>query len=524
MCKLAMISSYGVRAGETLAASPGAAGAFEAAAAPALTWLCGVLAGPAGCIDSARVWVRRFVALTITAKIASFQFASVSLAGPSDADDVGWSMAASFSLSPRLSQPISTSKSSSMEANDAKPPGALSDQSASCTSASSIPSWPSEAARIGDMVARTECVRTMKFLEYDMLPEAGTELMKGVCRNSSLELLWLIYNALRFGGACILGEYLSTSSKLRDLSLCHVSRFDEVQLVLIVEGLKTNRSLETLKIQYGHITTTGIDRLTEVLKSNSTLKSLVVSVYGLAQAAARSLGIFLEFNSTLLHVNLRDNDIDESEAMWLATSLKFNTHLETLNLEANYITSLSEGLHINAEGITSIHLDANIYVNGDCLKRLFVSLAKLSRPQSLCFDSPIRIDNSTARRPSNTGARSLSPTDHGYLSLHHKRTRRSAASIEGSQRRNGAKGSAREPSCEAATKRQRRQAEPDAVKALEASAKRQRRQTDPKLRAREAEAKRKKRTLLDMNGADIRFKRECLDRSYGHSFKVCDRL
>ncbi|KAL3198424.1 hypothetical protein MRX96_014247 [Rhipicephalus microplus] len=206
------------------------------------------------------------------------------------------------------------------------------------------------------MVARTECVRTMKFLEYDMLPEAGTELMKGVCRNSSLELLWLIYNALRFGGACILGEYLSTSSKLRDLSLCHVSRFDEVQLVLIVEGLKTNRSLETLKIQYGHITTTGIDRLTEVLKSNSTLKSLVVSVYGLAQAAARSLGIFLEFNSTLLHVNLRDNDIDESEAMWLATSLKFNTHLETLNLEANYITS------------------------------------------SLCFDSPIRIDNSTARR------------------------------------------------------------------------------------------------------------------------------
>ncbi|KAL3193541.1 hypothetical protein MRX96_016892 [Rhipicephalus microplus] len=316
---------------------------------------------------------------------------------------------------------------------------------------------PNEAALIGDMVARTECVRTIKFLVNDMRPEAGTELMKGVCRNGSVELIWLKSNALGFGGACILGEYLSRSSKLRDLSLSHVPCFDEGQLLLIAEGLKTNRSLETLKIQYCHVTPTGIDRLAEVLKTNGTLKSLAVSACGLAQAAAKSLGILLEFNSALLDVDLRDNDIDDTGAMWLAMSLKMNTHLKTLNLEANHISSvgvlmlvealrsnevlkelrlgffrarnaderavtaalsrtaahgrvrlcynrlsdvfkLAAGLRINAERITSIHLDANVKVKGDCLKKLFVSLAELSCLESLCFDSPVRMDDSAARR------------------------------------------------------------------------------------------------------------------------------
>ncbi|KAL3226793.1 hypothetical protein MRX96_024621 [Rhipicephalus microplus] len=158
---------------------------------------------------------------------------------------------------------------------------------------SNLSMGPSEAARIGEMVAKTESVRIIKFLENGMPPGAGTELMKGVCRNGSLELIWLRGNAIGFGGARILGEYLSTSLKLRDLSLSHVPCFDEGQLVLIAEGLKTNRSLETLKIEYCHVTPTGIDTLAEVLKTNSTLKNLAVSACGLAQTAARSLGILL---------------------------------------------------------------------------------------------------------------------------------------------------------------------------------------------------------------------------------------
>ncbi|KAL3226792.1 hypothetical protein MRX96_024620 [Rhipicephalus microplus] len=323
---------------------------------------------------------------------------------------------------------------------------------------SNLSMGPSEAARIGEMVAKTESVRIIKFLDNGMPPGAGTELMKGVCRNGSLELIWLRGNAIGFGGARILGEYLSTSLKLRDLSLSHVPCFDEGQLVLIAEGLKTNRSLETLKIEYCHVTPTGIDTLAEVLKTNSTLKNLAVSACGLAQTAARSLGILLEFNSALLDVDLKDNIIDDTGAMRLATSLRINTHLETLNLEANHISSvgvltlvealasnkvlkelrlgsfpaqnadneqavrtalsstvahgrvqlcykrlsyvfdLSEGLHLNAKRITSIHLTASVNIKGDCLKKLFGSLAQLSCLESLCLESPIRMDDSAARK------------------------------------------------------------------------------------------------------------------------------
>ncbi|KAH8041962.1 hypothetical protein HPB51_019703 [Rhipicephalus microplus] len=61
------------------------------------------------------------------------------------------------------------------------------------------------------------------------------------------------------------------------------------------------------------------------------------------------------------------------------------------------VFQLSAGLRINAERITSIHLDANVNVKSDCLKKLFVSLAELSCLESLCFESPVRMDDSAAR-------------------------------------------------------------------------------------------------------------------------------
>lgn len=317
---------------------------------------------------------------------------------------------------------------------------------------------PSAATRIGDMIARAKCVRNVKFLENDMSPEAGTELMKGLCRNSSLELIWLDDNALGIGGARFLGEYLATSSKLRDLSLSGVPCFIEEQLMLIAEGLKTNRSLEKLKIHGSHITPAGIDRLAEVLKSNSTLKHLTVSSCSLAQAETKSLAIMLEFNTGLLEVDLRDNLINDVGAVRLAQALKFNMHLETLNLEANRINSqgvvslvealainkvlkelrlgcfetededdqkavttalnrtaahgrvrlcydmlsgvfqLSASLRMNADRITSVHLDASVDVDSDCLKDLFVALASVPCLQSLCIECQINMDGSAARR------------------------------------------------------------------------------------------------------------------------------
>ncbi|XP_065279976.1 uncharacterized protein [Dermacentor albipictus] len=317
---------------------------------------------------------------------------------------------------------------------------------------------PSAAARIGDMIARAKCIRKVKFLENDMSPEAGTELMKGLCRNSGLELIWLDDNALGTGGARFLGEFLATSTTLRELSLSDVPCFDEQQLVFIAEGLKTNRSLEKLEIHGCRVAAGGIDRLAEVLKNNSTLKYLEVSACNLAQAETRSFAILLEFNTGLLEVNIRDNLIDDIGAIRLAQALKFNMHLEKLNLEANNINSpgvvslvealasnsvlkeltlgcveaedeederavtaalnrtaaydrvrlscydirgvfqLSASLRMHADRITSVHLDASVDVDADCLKDLFVALATVSCLKCLCIDSQATMDGSAARR------------------------------------------------------------------------------------------------------------------------------
>ncbi|XP_049512048.1 translation initiation factor IF-2-like isoform X2 [Dermacentor silvarum] len=82
---------------------------------------------------------------------------------------------------------------------------------------------------------------------------------------------------------------------------------------------------------------------------------------------------------------------------------------------------------------------------------------------------------------------------------------------------------------EAESKRKRRAADPEAARQREAESKRKRRAADPEAaRQRESAAKaasRLKQLLrLGKDGADARLKRDFLDRSFGHSCSVCDRL
>lgn len=76
---------------------------------------------------------------------------------------------------------------------------------------------------------------------------------------------------------------------------------------------------------------------------------------------------------------------------------------------------------------------------------------------------------------------------------------------------------------EAQAERKRRQANPQ-VQVRNTQGKRQRRAANPQVRIREAELRRRQRQQPETGGADARFKRDFLDRSFGHSCKLCDRL
>ncbi|XP_075728276.1 uncharacterized protein LOC142769176 [Rhipicephalus microplus] len=96
-----------------------------------------------------------------------------------------------------------------------------------------------------------------------------------------------------------------------------------------------------------------------------------------------------------------------------------------------------------------------------------------------------------------------------------KAARRRARDAERKRRRRAEDSQLRER--EAAERRQRRAAAPDS-----AALKRKRRQEDPDFRKREAECKRRRREQYATPNA--RFKCDFLDRSFGHTCKVCDRL
>ncbi|XP_075742043.1 uncharacterized protein LOC142794682 [Rhipicephalus microplus] len=96
-----------------------------------------------------------------------------------------------------------------------------------------------------------------------------------------------------------------------------------------------------------------------------------------------------------------------------------------------------------------------------------------------------------------------------------KAARRRARDAERKRRRRAEDAQLRER--EAAERHQRRAAAPDS-----AALKRKRRQEDPDFRKREAECKRRRREQYATPNA--RFKRDFLDRSFGHTCKVCDRL
>ncbi|XP_075724105.1 uncharacterized protein LOC142766375 [Rhipicephalus microplus] len=96
-----------------------------------------------------------------------------------------------------------------------------------------------------------------------------------------------------------------------------------------------------------------------------------------------------------------------------------------------------------------------------------------------------------------------------------KAARRRARDAERKRRRRAEDSQLRER--EAAERRERRAAAPDS-----AALKRKRRQEDPDFRKREAECKRRRREQYATPKA--RFKRDFLDRSFGHTCKVCDRL
>lgn len=314
---------------------------------------------------------------------------------------------------------------------------------------------PEAAGRIGDMLGRAKNLQSVQLVDNELSFEAGGELVKGLSRNGNLKVIKLGNNALGPDGAHFLGGLLGKSSNLRELSLRNVLGFDEQQALSVVDGLKQNSSLHKLELHGCHVHARAIDALAEVL-AKGTVQCLVLSACSLAQA--QSVSVMLEINKSLLELDLRGNLINDMGAIRLAQALRCNRNLLKLNLEGNHrinsqgvvalidalkhntvlkelnlgcfepedpeddedvasaldravaydrvrlcydtrgVLQLSANLRVNAERITSVHLDSSVDLDAACLKDLFVALATAPCLEDLCIESPATMDGTAARR------------------------------------------------------------------------------------------------------------------------------
>ncbi|KAL3237278.1 hypothetical protein MRX96_048201 [Rhipicephalus microplus] len=269
--------------------------------------------------------------------------------------------------------------------------------------------------RLGAMIEKMKSLRSVKFLKNDMPPDAGEELMKGMCKNSNLETVSLSHVAIGRSGARAMGDYLATPSKLRELSLASLKKFDQEQVVSIATGLKNNHGLQILKIEGLHVAPGSIGSFAEMLTGHSSLKLLALDLSGnnIDDIGANDIARMLKFNRSLQKLDLSKNSVTYRGAVPLVEALASNVVLKELALwgvsddeeerplasalsrnraygrvlvshdSIESVFQLAKGVLANTHFIRTLHLDASVHVNTSCTKTLFLSLAAIPFLKSL---------------------------------------------------------------------------------------------------------------------------------------------
>jgi hypothetical protein len=139
--------------------------------------------------------------------------------------------------------------------------------------------------------------------------------LEPILRNHpSLQILHLSYNRLSIHEVQIFGPILQTNHILTELHLdynlidLHLSTEDRFSTTTqIADGLRHNRSLRILQVNYNHITDSGCIRLAQALDENHTLQILGLKRNQITETGARA---FLE---TLQYRNFKLERIDLSQ-------------------------------------------------------------------------------------------------------------------------------------------------------------------------------------------------------------------
>ncbi|RIB07523.1 hypothetical protein C2G38_2214167 [Gigaspora rosea] len=172
------------------------------------------------------------------------------------------------------------------------------------------------------------------------LGEGLKALTKALCKNNAINSFSIHQLRLNKGRGRMLRGFLRKNTTITSLSLCG-SPFEngtvpELGKNLAV-GLRINKTLKHLKVQYYNFGSEEGRLLADVLYTNTTLLSLDIGHNKLGSEGGKALADALCQNATLTSLNLSHNLIRQQGEQALAEALCKNTTLMSLNLHNNFI-------------------------------------------------------------------------------------------------------------------------------------------------------------------------------------------
>ena len=204
--------------------------------------------------------------------------------------------------------------------------------------------------------------------------EGCRELAKLLQRgDATLKILDLEDNQVG-NGVEILVEALRTNRSVTKLHLSNNMIEDDGVAALAI-ALQSNTTLTTLDLNNNDIGDDGVETLADALQSNATLTTLHLNKNKIGNDGVAALAATLQSNATLATLYLRTNMINDDGVETLADALKSNTSLKRLDLRGNNdisekgkIMLLKVVIDISSIKATlqSNHTLTEVYVSGIC--------------------------------------------------------------------------------------------------------------------------------------------------------------
>ena len=131
----------------------------------------------------------------------------------------------------------------------------------------------------------------------------------------------------------------------------------------LVEALKNNTTLTSLKLENNQIGNAEVNILVEAFKNNKTLTELTFALNYIGDEGAEASAGIIKYNKTLRTLKLSNNQFCDDGAKALAKAFKNNTTLTDLDLSFNHMSN--EGIRALAKALKNNKTLVKLNLNGN---------------------------------------------------------------------------------------------------------------------------------------------------------------